>query len=125
MEKNGSTLIVFHENEQLLTDIRPLEDVTGIQLIAKSSDSEAWAVKNAESYDPYRIYLLRGTSPAKYDLQLSKVYTVAHYCQWAGPDYNEKFGAIQISNGASNCKTMTKGQFESYAAKHPARFPQN
>jgi hypothetical protein len=124
-DKDGVPVTVFHEDQLQLTDIRPLEDGTGIQLIAKSSDSEAWALKNAETYDPFRIYLLRGTSPAKYDLDLSKAYTLAHYCQWVGPDYNEKFGAIQISNGASNCKTMTRKQFESYSAKHPARFPQN
>lgn len=124
-DKDGSPLTVFHESRHLLTDVRPLADTSGIQLIAKSSDSEAWAIKNAETYNPFRVYLLRDSFPANYDLNLSKTYTRTHYCQWAGPDYNEKFGAIQVGDGAANCKTMTREQFESYEAKHVARFPQN
>jgi hypothetical protein len=123
-DKDGIPLTVFRENQQLLYDVRPFEDATGIRLIAKSSDSEAWALINAQTYDPFRIYLLRDTSPAKYDLELSKAYTIAHYCQWVGPNYNEKFGAIQISDGVSNCRTMTREQFSRYAAKHPKHFPQ-
>jgi hypothetical protein len=123
--QDGTPKTVFHESQQLLSDVQPLNDASGIQLIAKSSDSEAWAVKNAQSYDPFRVYLLSGMLPAKYDQPLSKTYTEAHYCQWVGPDYNEKYGAIQIANGINNCRTMTRTQFEKYAAKHPARFPQD
>jgi hypothetical protein len=123
-DKNGAPHTVFHQSEHLLIDIRPLEDASGIELIAQSSMSEAWATINAESYDPYRVYILTADNPARYDLQLSKAYTIAHYCQWVGPDYNEKFGAIQIGDGPSNCRTMTREQFETYAAKHPKQFPQ-
>ena len=122
---SGEPRTVFHQSEHLLIDVRPLEDSSGIKLIAKSSDSEAWATINAESYDPYRIYILSADNPAKYDLQQSKAYTTAHYCQWVGPDYNEKFGAIQVADGPSNCRTMTSEQFEIYRAKHPKRFPQD
>jgi hypothetical protein len=124
-DKDGSPRTVFHQDQHLLYDASQLEDASGIQLITKSSDSEAWALKNAESYDPFRIYLLKSASPAKYDLELSKSYTILHYCQWVGPDYNEKFGAIQIADGPRNCRTMTREQFQLYAAKHLARFPQN
>jgi hypothetical protein len=124
-DKDGTPRTVFHEDQHLLYDARPLDDASGIQLITKSSDSEAWALKNAESYDPFRVYQLKDASLEKYDLGFSKSYTTLHYCQWAGPDYNEKFGAIQVSSGVNNCKTMTRSQFESYAAKHPSRFPQN
>jgi hypothetical protein len=124
-DKEGSPRTVFHENQHVLYDARPLENASGIQLITKSSDSEAWAVKNAESYDPFRIYLLTNTSAASYDQELSKAYTILHYCQWAGPSYNEKFGAIQVANGPRNCRAMTREEFQLYAAKHPGRFPQN
>jgi hypothetical protein len=123
-DKDGTPRTVFHENQHLLYDARSLEDASGIQLITKSSDSEAWAIKNAESYDPFRIYLLRDDSPAKYNLELSKSYTILHYCQWAGPRYNEKFGAIHIADGVTSCRTMTRSQFEDYSAQHPTRFPE-
>jgi hypothetical protein len=123
-DKDGSPRTVFRENQHLLYDASPLEDASGIQLITKSSDSEAWALKNAESYDSFRIYLLKSASPAKYDLELSKSYTILHYCRWVGPDYNKKFGAIQVADGPRNCRTMTGEQFRIYAAKHPTRFPE-
>jgi hypothetical protein len=123
-DQNGAPKIVFHSPRQMLSDVRTLDDASGIQVIAKSSDSEAWALKNAESYDPFRIYVLQNDSQATYDLERSKDYTVAHYCPWAGPDYNENFGAIQISRGIENCRTMTRKQFERYASKHPTQYPQ-
>jgi hypothetical protein len=124
-DKDGMPRTVFHENRGILFDVRPLEDSSGLQLITKSSDSEAWALENAQTYDPFRIYLLKDTSPAKYDLELSKAYTVLHYCQWAGPDYDEKFGAIQVAEGPRNCRTMTRVQFQLYSSKHPTHFPQD
>jgi hypothetical protein len=109
----GTPKVVFHAVEHLFQDILPLSDHPGIALVGQPSDSEGRAA-NAESYDPYRVYILEGDQPARFDLTRSKAYTVRHYCQWAGPTYNEKFVAVNVDPGqwgAGHCHTMTEAQF--------------
>jgi hypothetical protein len=123
--ENGSPKVVFHAVEHLLADILPLPDGYGIALVGQSSDAEGRALKNASSYDPYRIYIIEADQPAHYDLARSKVYTVEHYCEWAGPNYNEKFIAVNIEPGqwgAGHCRTMTELQFKTYRKKNLTQF---
>jgi hypothetical protein len=76
--EDGRPRTVFSAAQYLLDRILPLEDGSGIQLIGKSTDSEARATGNAQVYDPYRIYLVIAGAPARYDLDLSKAYTERH-----------------------------------------------
>ena len=93
-------------------------------MIGQPSDSEARALKNAQSYDPYRVYLLDRDQPAHYDLARSKAYTLAHYCQWHGPEYDEQFVAIGVTTGADHCRVMSDADFGVYRQKHPTLFPE-
>lgn len=123
---DGTPKVVFHAVEHLLQDILLQPDRAGIALVGQPSDAEARTQENAASYDPYRIYILQGDQPAHYDLEKSKGYTVKHYCQWAGPTYNEKFVAVNMNqgqSGAGHCRTMTEAQFDAYRTKHSAQFP--
>ena len=119
--RDGAPHAVFHSQEHLLEAITPI-DRDGILLIGQPSDSEAWATKNAQSYDPYRIYRLEGDKPARYDLQLSKQYTSAHYRQWHGPISNEHFAAIGRTTGAAHCWVTTPSGFLRYSQLHPNFF---
>jgi hypothetical protein len=108
--ENGVPAKVFSLTEFALSQIVASEGGTGIKIIGRSSDSESWG-KNAESYDPYRIYLVTNDKPAVYSKTLSKAYTETHYCPWVGPDYNEKYAAVTTPKG---CRTMTEEQFRVY-----------
>lgn len=114
--------IVFHSSSHRLYAIEPTGDHDELALIGQPSDSEARALKNAQSYDPYRVYLLNGDHAARYDLARSKAYTVAHYCQWHGPVYNEKFVAVGAPTGASHCWVMSDADFTIYREKYPSLF---
>jgi hypothetical protein len=123
--KDGTPKIVFYAEEHLLQDILPLPDGTGISLVGQPSDDEGLA-DNAESYDPYRVYVIKADQPARYDLEQSKAITIKDYCEWAGPTYNEKFIAVNIDAGkwgAEHCRAMTEAQFGAYREKHPEQFP--
>jgi hypothetical protein len=123
--KDGTPKVVFHAPEHLLREIVPLPDETGVALIGQPSDAEARSTKDSESYDPYRVYVIRGDIPARYDLAKSKDYTIKNYCEWAGPEYNERFVAVNVDSGqygAGHCRTMTENQFDAYRKKHPAQF---
>jgi hypothetical protein len=125
--EDGAPKIVFHAVEHLLQDILLLPDGSGIALIGQSSDAEARAQKNAESYNPYRVYIIMADQPARYDLERSKAYNIEHYCEWAGPTYNEKFIAVNVDPGqfgATHCRAMTEAQFNAYREKHTAQFPE-
>jgi hypothetical protein len=78
-------------------------------------------LKNAQSYDPYRVYLLEHDRPARYDLALSKAYTLAHYCQWHGPKCEETFVAVGPTTGSAHCRVMTDPEFASCRQKHNHR----
>jgi hypothetical protein len=124
--QDGMPKVVFHAAEHELQDIQPLPDQDGILLIGQPSDAEAVALRNAESYDPFRIYVIEGDQRARYDLERSKAYTTENYCEWAGSVYNENFVAVNIDShlyGKGHCKTMTKEQFSAYREKHAAQFP--
>jgi hypothetical protein len=120
----GRPNVVFQSSSHLLTAIDPTGDDDELALIGQPSDSEARALKNAQSYDPYRVYLLDRDQPARYDLARSKAYTVAHYCQWHGPIYNEKFVAVGSTIGASHCRVMSDADFNAYRQKYPSLFPE-
>lgn len=122
--EDGTPKIVFHAVEHLLQDILPLPNGTGITLVGQPSDAEG-RTENSESYDPYRVYIIEADKPASYDLERSKAYTIKHYCEWAGPTYNEKFIAVTVDPGkwgAGHCRTMTETQFNAYRDKHPTQF---
>lgn len=121
---DGTPHSVFHSEQHLLEAVVPLEDGSGIELIGQQSDSEARALINAQSYDPYRVYLINGAKAAKYNRSLSKTYTEAHYCEWRGPSYNERFVAVGRTTGARACHTMSEAAFERYILLHPKQFPQ-
>jgi hypothetical protein len=118
-DERGNPKIVFSPSEFLLDRVIPLRGGNGVEIVGQPSDSEAWAPKNASSYDPYRVYVIDSNRPVRYDEQLSKAYTEAHYCPWVGPDYNEKYAAVTTPNG---CRTMSGKQFEQYRSKHPEQF---
>jgi hypothetical protein len=120
--KDGNPKVVFSEAEHLVERVLPLEDGSGIQMIGQASDSEARAEQNAESYDPYLVYVLSGEAQAHYDRELSRAYTTAHYCEWAGPRYNERFVAVGNPIGSAHCRVMTEQQFSGYFSQHPAEF---
>jgi hypothetical protein len=121
---DGMPRVVFHSKEHLLAAVVPLTDQSGIELIGRSSDSEARALKNAQSYDPYRAYVITGAESAQYNLELSKAYTEAHYCEWHGPNYDERFVAIGKTEGAKQCRAMSEARFEQYRLQHPKEFPE-
>ena len=124
---DGAPKLVFHATEHLLQDILPLSEGSGIVLVGQPSDAEARTLKNAESYDPYRVYVLDSDHPARYDLDRSKAYTIEHYCDWAGPKYDEHYIAVSVvpgQFGAGKCRTMTGAQFGAYMQKYPSQFPQ-
>lgn len=108
---NGWALSVFHAKEQFLHDVVSLGEGRGIELVGQSGGSEARALKNAQSYDPFRVYLIAGEGLAQYSLELSKAYTEEHYCQWHGPKYDERFVAVGPVTGAKNCRVMTNAKF--------------
>jgi len=118
--------MVFHAVEHLLGEVLPLPGGDGIALIGQPSDAEARALKNAASYDPYRVYIIEGDQPSRYDLERSRAYNIKYYCEWAGPTYNEKYIAVNVDPGqwgAGHCRAMTEAQFSTYREKHPAQFP--
>ena len=119
---DGTPKVVFHAGTFLPRKIVPLKDGSGLEIVGQAELSEAWASKNAESYDPYRVYILKGSLRARYDENLSEESTIASYCQWAGPIYNEHFAAVGIPTGARHCHVMTREQFDRYSAKHPEIF---
>jgi hypothetical protein len=123
-DDHGQPRIVFQTSSHLLAALNPTEDGNGLEMVGQSSDSEARALKNAQSYDPYRVYLLDHDRPARYDLALSKAYTLAHYCQWHGPKYDEKFVAVGSTTGSAHCRVMTDSDFALYRQKHPQLFPE-
>jgi hypothetical protein len=120
----GVPKVVFHASNHLIAAIIPSDDGSTLQIIGQPSDSEARALKNAQSYDPYRVYLLQGDQPAKYDLNLSKAYTLSHYCQWHGPKYDERFVAVGPPIGSHDCRVMTDQEFGLFRQKHPQLFPE-
>jgi hypothetical protein len=122
--EDGQPRIVFQASSHLLAALIPTEGGDALEMVGQSSDSEARALKNAQSYDPYRVYLLEHDRPARYDLALSKAYTLAHYCQWHGPKYDEKFVAVGPTTGSAHCRVMTDPEFDSYRQKHPQLFPE-
>ena len=122
--QDGTPHSVFHSEQHLLEAVVPLTDGSGIELIGQQSDSEARALINAQSYDPYRVYVITGAQVAKYNLKLSKTYTVAHYCEWQGPQYNERFVAVGKPTGARQCHTMSEAAFERYRPLHPEQLPE-
>lgn len=118
-DNHGSQKVVFHAGEQLISDISLLPGGMGIEMIAKSTLSEARS-DTAESYDPFRIYIIEGDKPARYDLEDSKEYTIQHYCEWAGPNYNEKFVAVGDGSGgmgARHCHILSEAKFEALPVK--------
>ena len=119
----GRPTIVFQSSSHRLTAIDPTGDDDELALIGQPSGSEARAM-NAQSYDPYRVYLLDRDQPARYDLARSKAYTIAHYCQWHGPIYDEKFVAVGSTIGASHCRVMSDADFNAYRQIHPSLFPE-
>jgi hypothetical protein len=121
---DGEPKVVFYASRHLIAAITPTDDQNSLQLIGQSSDSEARALKNAESYDPYRVYLLTGDRPAKYELALSKAYTIAHYCQGHGPKYDERFVAVGSPTGSDRCRVMTDKEFGPFQRKYPQLFPE-
>lgn len=121
--EDGQPKIVFHEAMYLLTAVTPV-DGGFLKIIGKSSDSEARAIRNAESYDPYRIYLLQNDQVAKYDPDLSKQYTESHYCEWHGPEYDERFVAVGVPKDSVHCRVMSEKGFALYRQKHPELFPE-
>jgi hypothetical protein len=122
--EGGRPRVVFNIDSYLLKAILPLSDGNGIQVIGQPSDSEAWADKNAQSYNPYRVYVLRGETPAQYDLQSSIRFTLSHYCQWHGPIYDERFVAVGNPTGANHCRVLPAKSFRAYQMKHPEMFSQ-
>jgi hypothetical protein len=123
-DEQGKPTVVFHASNHLLAAIEPIDGSHQLALIGQPSDSEAWALKNAQSYDPYRVYVLDRDQPARYDLARSKAYTLAHYCEWVGSKYNEKFVAVGVPTGANHCKVMSGTDFSAYQQKHPERLPE-
>jgi hypothetical protein len=121
---DGVPRVVFHASNHLIAAIVPSDDGSTLQIIGQPSDSEARALKNAESYDPYRVYLLQGDHAAKYDLDLSKSYTLSHYCHWHGSTYDERFVAVGPPTGADKCRVMTDQEFGLFRQKHPQVFPE-
>jgi hypothetical protein len=121
---DGKPKVVFHASNHLIAAIIPTDDGNALRIIGQSSDSEARALKNAQSYDPYRVYLLQGDRAAKYDLDLSKAYTLSHYCQWHGPKYDERFVAVGPPTGSDHCRVMTDQEFGVFQQKHPQLFPE-
>jgi len=124
--EGGAPIMVFHASEHLLAELVPEPIGQGMALVGPRSDAEAVAQKNAASYDPYRVYIIKGPEVARYDVERSKSFNLEHYCGWAGPDYDEKFVAVNIDPGqygAGHCRAMTHAQFDAYRAKHPAQFP--
>ena len=97
-DEAGHPKVVFHQSSYEIAAIIPT-DGNSLELIGRLSDSEARAWKNAQSYDPYRIYILQNSEMARYDLDLSKAYTESHYCQWHGSEYDEQFVAVGPPNG--------------------------
>jgi hypothetical protein len=123
-DRDGQPRIVFQASSHLLADLVPAAGGDALEMVGQSSDSEAWALKNAQSYDPYRVYLLEKDRAARYDLALSKAYTLAHYCQWHGPKYDEKFVAVGPTTGSDHCRVMTDSEFDLYRQKRPQLFPE-
>jgi hypothetical protein len=121
---DGEPKVVFHASNHLIAAITPTDDGNALQIIGQSSDSEARALKNAQSYDPYRVYLLQGDQGAKLDLNLSKAYTLSHYCQWHGPKYDERFVAVGPPTGSDHCRVITDQAFGLFRQKHPQLFPE-
>ena len=119
--EDGKPKIVFHESSYEAAALTPIDE-DNWKLIGRSTDSEAWAAKNAQSYDPYRVYLFRGSVAAAYDPALSKAYTESHYCQWHGPTYDEHFAAVGPPTGADHCREMSREAFTGYQEKHPKLF---
>lgn len=121
---DGMPKVVFHASNHLIAAITRSNDANTLQIIGQPSDSEARALKNAQSYDPYRVYLLQGDQPAKYDLNLSKAYTLSHYCQWHGSKYDERFVAVGPPTGSDDCRVMSEQEFGLFRQKHPQLFPE-
>jgi hypothetical protein len=121
---DGVPKVVFHASNHLIAAVTPSDDGSTLQIIGQPSDSEARALKNAQSYDPYRVYLLQGDHAAKYDLALSKAYTLSNYCHWHGSKYDERFVAVGPTIGADKCRVMTDQEFGLYRQKHPQLFPE-
>ena len=124
LDEHRQPRIVFQASSHLLAAVTPISDESALELIGQPSDSEARALKNAQSYDPYRVYVLDHDRPARYDLALSKAYTLKHYCQWHGPKYDEKFVAVGQTIGSRKCHVMTESDFASYRDKHPLLLPE-
>jgi hypothetical protein len=120
---HGKPRITFRSNHQLLEAVLPLKSGNGIEIVGQSAASEAWALQHAQSYDPFRAYRIEGTQPANYDLSDSESYTIAHYCQWHGPTYDERFGAIGDATGASHCRVMSRSRWMVYLNRHRNLFP--
>ncbi len=114
--------VVFSAQEFWVEHVAPLPGGYGIRIIGKPTDSEARAARNASVYDPYTVYQIVGDSRAIYDLELSKSYTIDHYCEWAGPKYNEKLVAVGKQSGSATCRVLTDAQFSEYSTRHPKEF---
>ena len=111
--------VVFHRESWLLD--RVIADHGVVVLVTKSGGSEAWAIRNAFTYDPYRLYrLIHGR--AVYSLTLSRLYSKAHYCAWQGPRYDEHYAAVGPQTGKSACRVMNQAQFSAYEAAHREMF---
>ena len=117
-----SPKVVFSAQQFWVEHVAPLPGGRGIQLIGKPTDSEARAARNASVYNPYIVYQILGDSRATYDLELAKSYTIDHYCEWAGPKYNEKLVAVGKEGSSATCKVLTDAQFSAYSTRHPKEF---
>ena len=124
LDEHRQPRVVFHASSHLLADLIPTADNQSLEMIGQSSDSEARALKNAQSYDPYRVYLLHDDRVVEYDAALSKAYTLANYCQWHGPKYDERFVAVGPTTGATHCRVLSESDFDMFRQKHPALFPE-
>lgn len=118
--EDGVPKIVFHAKEHLLYAVEALPDGKGIVVIGQPSDDEA-RTEYAASYDPFRAYVITGSDQGQYDLERSKAYTIKNYCEWAGPQYDERFVAVTIhpgKYGEGNCRVMKESQFQAYCGRH-------
>jgi hypothetical protein len=84
---------ILSENEFDLTDLRKGADGRSLLVIGKHSFSQMSSMC-VSSYDPYSVFKLSDGAKGRfqYSLALSKVYNLAHYAGWAGPDSREDIG---------------------------------
>jgi hypothetical protein len=126
MDENGSEITVsfaardgrwrriYHRETALF--VHAIPTAQGIELILKPGTSEAWADRDAQTYDPYEVWRV-APGRVRYDLVASRHYTEAHYCAWAGPNYDERYGAIGPTTGKDKYHVITRTEFEARNAR--------